>query len=133
MQMHWASRLWGPRAMVVGQVVHLCQVIPALKNYRNGILISMLENSYLSWKTKILLWGTFSNVLSSHARAFCLLSHMFQFLWMELGCYWCLLRLQWTFSYCQPGVQWFRSFCFGMRVICILTKVCSFASWKILT
>jgi len=48
MRVHWAPRLWGPRPMVVGQVVHICQVILALKNYRNGFLISMLENRYLS-------------------------------------------------------------------------------------
>jgi len=52
MQLHWAPRLWGSRAMVVGQVVHFCQVILALKNYRNGCLISMLENSYLLKKRR---------------------------------------------------------------------------------
>ena len=37
MQLHYAPRLWSPRAMVVGHVVHFCQIILALKNYRNGI------------------------------------------------------------------------------------------------
>jgi len=36
MQLHYAPRLWRPRAMVVGHVVHFCQIILALKNYRNG-------------------------------------------------------------------------------------------------
>jgi len=52
MQLHWAPRIWGPHAMVVGQVVHFCQVILALKNYRNGFLISMLKNSHLSKKRR---------------------------------------------------------------------------------
>ena len=47
MQLHYALRLWRPRPMVVGHVVHFCQVILALKNYRNGFQISLLENSYL--------------------------------------------------------------------------------------
>jgi len=42
----------------------------------------------------ILLQGTLSNVFNSHARALCLHSRMVQFLWMELGCHWCPLRLQ---------------------------------------
>jgi len=57
----------------------------------------------------ILLQGTLSNVFNSHARALRLRSRMFHFLWIELGCYWCPLRLQETYSYCQPGVQWFNS------------------------
>jgi len=53
----------------------------------------------------ILLEGTLSNVLNSHARAICLRSRMFHFLCLELGCYWCPLRLQESYSYFQPGVQ----------------------------
>jgi len=26
MRLHWVPRLWGPRAMVFGQVVHFCQI-----------------------------------------------------------------------------------------------------------
>jgi len=37
MQLHYALRLWRPRAMVVGHVVHFCQIILALKKCRNGI------------------------------------------------------------------------------------------------
>ena len=37
MQLHYAPHLWRPRAMVVGHVVHFCQIILALNNYRNGI------------------------------------------------------------------------------------------------
>jgi len=53
----------------------------------------------------ILLYGTLSNVLNSHVRTLRLRSRMVHFSWMELGCYWCPLRLQETYSYCQPGVQ----------------------------
>jgi len=27
MQLHWASRLWGARAMVFGKVVNFCQMV----------------------------------------------------------------------------------------------------------
>jgi len=37
MQLHCAPRLWRPRAMVVGHVVHFCKIILALKNDKNGI------------------------------------------------------------------------------------------------
>ena len=37
LQLHWAPRLWRPRVMVVGHVVHFCQIILALKKCRNGI------------------------------------------------------------------------------------------------
>jgi len=33
MQLHWAPPLWGPRAMVVRQVVYFFQIILVLKNY----------------------------------------------------------------------------------------------------
>ena len=39
-----------PHTMVVGHVVHFCQIILPLKNYRNGFQISLLEYSYLVWK-----------------------------------------------------------------------------------
>jgi len=37
MRLHWAPRLWGPRAMVFGQVVHFCQILLELKVCRNGL------------------------------------------------------------------------------------------------
>jgi len=44
MQIHWAPRLWGPRAMVVGQVIHFCQILLGQENYRNGFPIPLIEN-----------------------------------------------------------------------------------------
>jgi len=32
MQLRWVPRLWGARAMVLGQVIHFCQMLLALAN-----------------------------------------------------------------------------------------------------
>ena len=36
MQLHWAARFRGPRAMVVGQVVLFCQILLELENCRKA-------------------------------------------------------------------------------------------------
>jgi len=32
MHLHWAPRIWVPRAMVFGKVVHFSQILPELEN-----------------------------------------------------------------------------------------------------
>jgi len=34
--------------MVVGQIIHFCQILLGQENYRNGFQISLIGNSYLA-------------------------------------------------------------------------------------
>jgi len=66
MQLHWAPRVWGPRPVVFGHVVHFCQILFALANCTNRLLISVLANNYLVWRKSEfpLNYRTLSNILS---------------------------------------------------------------------
>jgi len=43
MQLHWAPRVWGPRAMVFGQVVHFCSKFLQRRTLLSPVTVEAIE------------------------------------------------------------------------------------------